>query len=225
MSQKAGNRPDEYPPIRKSGDVCDNEPTAPYDSLMLYGQMFGPVPGTTKHDDDDVATIDLDQRSNGMKILTSSILLAAAALSVTLAGCAGTKNMAAAPEPAPIASPEPAPEPAAVTYVIKDVNFDFDKSTLKPLATDTLDHVAEELNRQPDVRYEVAGFTDSIGSDAYNQGLSERRAAAVRGYLVDHGVSPGQLTTNGYGESNPVASNSTADGRSQNRRVEIRPVK
>jgi OOP family OmpA-OmpF porin len=159
-----------------------------------------------------------------MKILTSSILLVAAALSVTLAGCMGTKNIAAAPEPAPVASPAPAPAPAAVAYVIKDVNFDFDKSTLKPLATDTLDHVAAELNRQSDVRFEVAGFTDSVGSNAYNQGLSERRAAAVRDYLTDHGVPSAQLTTKGYSESNPVASNSTADGRAENRRVEVRPI-
>ena len=160
-----------------------------------------------------------------MKILTNSILLVAAALSVTLAGCATSKNMAAAPDPAPIAAPEPAvaPEPAP-TYVIQDVNFDFDKSTLKPLATDILDRVAAELNRQPDVRYEVAGFTDSVGSDSYNQGLSERRAGSVRDYLIDHGISSGQFTTNGYSESNPVASNATADGRAQNRRVEVRPI-
>ena len=131
--------------------------------------------------------------------------------------------MAAAPEPAPIATPEPAPEPAP-TYVIQDVNFDFDKSNLKSRATDTLDRVAAELRRQPEIRYEVAGFTDSVGSDDYNQGLSERRADSVRNYLIDHGVSAGQLTANGYSESSPIASNTNADGRAQNRRVEVRPV-
>lgn len=156
-----------------------------------------------------------------MNILTRSILLVMVGLSLTMAGCAASKNMAAAPEPVP--ETEPAPEPAP-TYVIQDVNFDFDKSTLKPRATDTLDHVAAELRAQSDVRYEVAGFTDSVGTDAYNQKLSERRAVAVRDYLVSRGVDSGQLSMRGYGESNPIASNDTAQGRAQNRRVEVRPL-
>lgn len=163
------------------------------------------------------------------------LLLVTSALVMILAGCGTTsKTTAPPPQPAPVAAPEPAPappppaapEPApAPTYVIEDVLFDFDKSTLKPAATDTLDRVANELRQQPGVRYEVAGFTDSIGSVAYNQGLSERRAEAVRSHLVSRGVSAGQLTTRGYSESNPVASNATAAGRSMNRRVEIRPIK
>jgi OmpA-OmpF porin, OOP family len=160
-----------------------------------------------------------------MNILTRSILLVVAGLSLTMAGCATSKNMAAAPTPAPVAAPETvlAPEPAP-TYVIQDVNFDFDKSNLKSRATDTLDHVATELREQPDVRYEVAGFTDSVGSDAYNQGLSERRAVSVRDYLISRGVASAQLDMNGYSESNPIASNSNAQGRAQNRRVEVRPI-
>lgn len=165
------------------------------------------------------------------------LLLVTSALVMILAGCGTTsKTTAPPPQPAPVAAPEPAPpppppppppEPApAPTYVIEsDVLFDFDKSTLKPAAIDTLDRVANELRQQPGVRYEVAGFTDSVGSVAYNQGLSERRAEAVRSYLVSRGVSAGQLTTRGYSESNPVASNATAAGRSMNRRVEIRPIK
>lgn len=158
-----------------------------------------------------------------MKILTRSILLLAAGLSVTVAGCATSKNMAAAPTPAPIAAPETVQAPAP-TFVIQDVNFDFDKSNLKPRATDTLDHVAAELRKRPGVSYEVAGFTDSVGSDAYNQGLSERRAVSVRDYLISRGVSSGQLGMNGYSESHPIASNSDAHGRAQNRRVEVRPI-
>lgn len=163
------------------------------------------------------------------------LLLVTSALVMTLAGCSTTsKTTAAPPQPAPVAAPEPAPAPPppvapkpapAPTYVIEDVLFDFDKSTLKPAATDTLDRVANELRQQPGIRYEVAGFTDSIGSVAYNQGLSERRAESVRSHLVSRGVSAGQLTTRGYSESNPVASNATAAGRSMNRRVEIRPIK
>lgn len=156
-----------------------------------------------------------------MNILTRSILLVAAALSVTVAGCATSKNMAAAPTPAPetVLAPEPAP-----TYVIQDVNFDFDKSNLLSRATNTLDHVAAELRAQPGVSYEVAGFTDSVGSDVYNQGLSERRAVSVRDYLIVRGVDAGQLGMTGYSESNPIASNANAQGRAQNRRVEVRPI-
>ena len=68
----------------------------------------------------------------------------------------------------------------------------------------------------------IEGHTDSTGPDGYNQGLSERRAEAVQGYLVDHGVSPSNLSTVGYGEAQPVADNSTREGRALNRRVELR---
>ncbi|HSH42178.1 MAG TPA: OmpA family protein [Arenicellales bacterium] len=156
-----------------------------------------------------------------MNILTRSILLVMVGLSLTMVGCATSKNMAAAPEPVPetAAAPEPAP-----TYVIQDVNFDFDESTLKPGARDTLDRVAADLRGQSDVSYEVAGFTDSVGTDAYNQKLSERRAVSVRDYLVSRGVDSEQLSVMGYGETNPIASNANAEGRAQNRRVEVRPL-
>ena len=68
----------------------------------------------------------------------------------------------------------------------------------------------------------VDGYTDSVGTDKYNQGLSERRANAVMSHLVDRGVSASRLTATGYGESNPVASNDTAEGRALNRRVELK---
>jgi outer membrane protein OmpA-like peptidoglycan-associated protein len=160
---------------------------------------------------------------------TRTTLLVTAALTITIAGC-GTapKNTAPPPAPAPIAvAPAPAPAPMAPppAYVIEDVNFDHDKSTLKPTATDTLDQVATGLRHQPDVRYEVAGHTDSDGSDAYNQSLSERRAASVQKYLIDRDVDSRQLSTRGYGETNPVATNATKEGRAKNRRVEVRPIK
>ncbi len=140
---------------------------------------------------------------------------------IAIAGCSTTpKTMAPAPQPAPIAAaPTPAPG-----YVIEGVHFEFDRSTLRPSATATLNQVAAELRQQPGVRYEITGHTDSIGSDAYNQRLSEQRAEAVRAYLVGQGVNAGQLSARGYGETRPVASNETSEGRAQNRRVEIRPV-
>jgi OOP family OmpA-OmpF porin len=107
------------------------------------------------------------------------------------------------------------------TIVLRGINFDFDKATIKPEFEGVLDAGADVLKENPGVRVQVAGYTDSVGTDAYNQGLSERRANAVRDYLASHGVDASRLTSVGFGESNPVADNATADGRAQNRRVEL----
>lgn len=105
--------------------------------------------------------------------------------------------------------------------VSSEASFDFDKSTLKPEFKPTLDKVAGVLRGDPNIRIFVVGHTDSVGTEAYNLGLSERRAQAVSNYLISAGVSSSQITTEGHGESEPRASNDTAEGRAQNRRVEI----
>lgn len=107
------------------------------------------------------------------------------------------------------------------TIVLRGINFDFDKANIKPEAEPVLDAAAEVLKENPDVSVRVGGHTDSVGTDAYNQGLSERRAKAVRDYLASHGVDASRLTAVGFGESQPVADNGTADGRAQNRRVAL----
>jgi len=107
------------------------------------------------------------------------------------------------------------------TIVLRGINFDFDKSTIKPEFEGVLDAGVEVLKENPGVRVQVAGYTDSIGTDEYNQGLSERRANAVLDYLSSHGIDSSRLSAVGFGESNPVADNATDDGRSQNRRVEL----
>jgi OOP family OmpA-OmpF porin len=119
-------------------------------------------------------------------------------------------------EPAP-----PPPAPRAERIVLRGVNFDFDKSNIRPDARVILDEAASQLGKNPNVNVSVEGQTDSVGTDAYNQKLSERRAAAVKEYLAGKGVSSGRLTTVGHGESKPIASNSTKDGRALNRRVEL----
>jgi OOP family OmpA-OmpF porin len=103
------------------------------------------------------------------------------------------------------------------------VTFAFDSAEITGASMATLDVAAETLRECPKVRAEVGGYTDSIGTDAYNQALSLRRAESVRSYLIKQAVSPGRLEAKGYGESNPVASNDTEDGRAQNRRVELKP--
>jgi outer membrane protein OmpA-like peptidoglycan-associated protein len=77
------------------------------------------------------------------------------------------------------------------------------------------------LNKYPDTDIKILGHTDNKGTDAYNQGLSERRAASVSSYLKDHGISSSRVSTKGMGENDPIASNDTEEGRSQNRRVEF----
>jgi outer membrane protein OmpA-like peptidoglycan-associated protein len=102
-----------------------------------------------------------------------------------------------------------------------DVLFDFNKYTLKPEARERLARISGIVLAYPDLKLDIEGYTDSIGSDEYNQTLSEKRAETVRGYLVSSGVVPDHVSALGLGKSNPVADNSTAAGRKLNRRVEM----
>jgi OOP family OmpA-OmpF porin len=128
---------------------------------------------------------------------------------------------AEAPPPPPPPPPPPRPAPTHRRIVLRGVNFDFDKATIRHDAADILEEAAELLRGQPDVDVWVDGHTDAIGSDEYNQRLSERRARAVVDYLAHHGVSASRLHPRGFGESRPVTSNDTEEGRAQNRRVEL----
>jgi OmpA-OmpF porin, OOP family len=152
-------------------------------------------------------------------------------------GCDGALVVAApAPPPPPVARPAPPPPPAArppapppppaatkVTYAA-DAFFDFDKSVLKPDGKAKLDDLVSKVKG---INLEViiaVGHTDSIGTDAYNQRLSVRRAEAVKAYLVSKGIEKNRVYTEGKGEKQPVADNKTAEGRAKNRRVEIEVV-
>ena len=131
------------------------------------------------------------------------------------------------PPPPPAPPPAPAPKPAPVAEKVTlaaDVLFDFDKSVIKPAGKERLDDLAAKVKA---INLEVViaiGHTDSIGSDAYNQKLSVRRAESVKAYLVSKGVEPNRIYTEGKGEKQPVASNKTKDGRQKNRRVEIEVI-
>lgn len=105
--------------------------------------------------------------------------------------------------------------------VSSEASFAFDRADIKPEFKPTLDKVAAVLRDDPNVRITIIGFTDSIGSEEYNQRLSERRAEATASYLISRGVGSSQILTRGLGESEPRASNATEEGRAQNRRVEI----
>ncbi|MDB5972699.1 MAG: OmpA-OmpF porin, family [Hydrocarboniphaga sp.] len=110
----------------------------------------------------------------------------------------------------------------AQTIVLQNVNFEFNKATLTGDSKTVLDSVAVGLKSDPQMKVELAGHTDSKGSDAYNLKLSQSRANSVKAYLVTQGIPASRLTAKGYGESKPVASNDTDEGRAQNRRVEFR---
>ncbi len=102
-----------------------------------------------------------------------------------------------------------------------EVSFDVDKATIKPGFYGTLNKLARVLAKYNNTIVHIVGHTDSTGSASYNQRLSERRAEAVKAYLVEHGVAPDRIRTEGRGESEPRASNATPEGRAMNRRVEI----
>jgi len=141
---------------------------------------------------------------------------------------------AAAPEPAPAPAPAaPAPAPAVVvapvpssekvTYAA-DAFFDFDKAVLKPEAKEKLDDL---VSKTKEINLEViiaVGHTDSVGTDAYNDKLSVRRAESIKAYLTSKGVEANRVYTEGKGKKQPVADNKTAEGRQKNRRVEIEVV-
>jgi len=104
---------------------------------------------------------------------------------------------------------------------MSDVLFDTAKYSLRPLAREKLAKVAGIVSGHPGLRLDVEGHTDSVGSDSYNQRLSEQRGEAVRDYLTQQGIAASAVTAKGLGKTQPVASNDTAQGRQQNRRVEI----
>lgn len=102
------------------------------------------------------------------------------------------------------------------------INFDFNKSNIRDADRDELEKGIKFIKKYPNAKIKLAGHTDSVGTDEYNQGLSERRAATAKKYFVDEGkIEAKRMSTVGYGESKPAASNKTNEGRAQNRRVEI----
>ena len=104
---------------------------------------------------------------------------------------------------------------------MSDVLFDTAKYSLRPLAREKLAKVAGIISGHPGLRLDVEGHTDSVGGDDYNQGLSEQRGASVRDFLTQQGMLASSVTSRGFGKTQPVASNDTAAGRQQNRRVEL----
>ena len=147
---------------------------------------------------------------------------------ITAMGDGGTRTNSATvtvvpppPPPVPVAKPA---VPKVIDRLVLHVNFDFDKSTVRKEDVADLQKAIDFVKKYPGYEISIEGHTDSRGSDKYNQALSERRAAAVKEYLLKHGMidtHKDNIKTKGCGESKPVATNATDEGRFKNRRVEI----
>ena len=110
------------------------------------------------------------------------------------------------------------------TFDFGKIYFDFDKATVKPVSYRIVDAVVDYMKKYPDVKLEVQGHTDSVGTKAYNLKLSDRRAGSVKKYITGKGIAPERLKSKGFGMSKPVAANKTKAGRAKNRRTEFMPT-
>lgn len=136
-----------------------------------------------------------------------------------VAAAPAPEPVAEAPAPAEIAAIEPQKDPINIS---EKAGFDFDKAVLRAEDKQRLDAAIAELKTLPeDATVQITGYTDSVGTEEYNRELSMRRAQAAQDYLVSNGVDQRRIVLSGMGESNPIASNDTAEGRAMNRRVEV----
>lgn len=126
------------------------------------------------------------------------------------------------PEGTKASPPPPPPSEEKPSFILEGITFDFNKATIRPSSESTLKEAGSVMQRFSSVMVRIEGHTDSIGSDQYNQNLSERRANSVKDYLVKNfGIDPSRIETVGFGKSRPIADNKTEEGRAQNRRIEF----
>jgi outer membrane protein OmpA-like peptidoglycan-associated protein len=119
-------------------------------------------------------------------------------------------------------APPPPPAPKVIDKMTLELNFDFDKSNIRPDDMAKLQQAVDFVKKYPGSKVKIEGYTDSIGTEEYNQALSERRAETVASYLVKEGAcEQANVSVEGFGEAKPVASNKTKEGRAKNRRVEV----
>jgi OmpA-OmpF porin, OOP family len=195
--------------------------------LTLVGATFALAAGSAFADVHPVLTDSAGHAvrdGSGHCVLTSGVILPECGAPAPVAPVVTPEPTApSAPEaPAPAAPARPAPSSVRQTIVIQaDALFDFDKSVVRADGKRSIDEALSKLNGVDLEMVIATGHTDSIGTNAYNQRLSERRAAAVKQYLESKGMPGSKITTIGKGETQPVATNKTAAGRQKNRRVDI----
>jgi outer membrane protein OmpA-like peptidoglycan-associated protein len=157
--------------------------------------------------------------------------LCAAAFAVSLSACGGVTSFQDTTPillGSPVPPPKPPEEPARVAVtashieITEKIQFALDKADILPASHGLLDEIVSVLQKNPHIqKLEIIGHTDSDGADNYNQSLSEKRAKSVLAYLTSHGIETARVSATGKGESAPIASNDTMQGREQNRRVEF----
>ena len=199
--------------------ACSSMQTMSPGDCALVGAAIGGLGGTAVG-----ANLESD---NDTEDAAAGAAIGAGAGAITgYALCALMGGQEAAPPPPPPPPPAPKPQPIVKKkIVLPGVSFALNKADLTEAAKRTLDdEVVTVLKDDPSLRVIVEGHTDSTGSAAYNQKLSERRAATVKAYLVGRGIAAERVKSVGYGETQPRASNDTAEGRAQNRRVEIKVI-
>jgi len=184
-------------------------------SCAVAGALIG---GTVGGVTGGVATNNSQDPSNGERGAAIGGGLVAGALIGALLGHAICDPMKAPPPPPP---PPPPPAPRVKLGELGAAHFDFNKAEVKPAGAEILNGIVRTLKEHPTEKVEIEGYTDSVGSDAYNMKLSERRAEAIRNYLVRQGIEASRISTQGFGKTKPIADNNTAEGRARNRRAEI----
>lgn len=172
-----------------------------------------------------------------MKFNKSLLYIAfASVLAFTFSACKSRKLLnkpkpvAAAPQPVdkPVVTPPPPPvkttPPLAPNYNFSNVQFDFNSAVLSTDAIQLLDHISAEMKKDPSTKFMLNGYASAEGTRKHNMALSVDRANSVKEYLVNAGIDNSRLITQGNGEANPIASNSTESGREKNRRVEVKII-
>ena len=194
----------------------------PWGMGALAGAGAGAVGGgiATGAASNNTGAFDIGNDNEDKALAVATGAISGAALGAIIGHCLWDRQVAAAPPPPP--PPAPAPPPVQKKIVLRGVNFDFNKANIRSDAAPILKEAAGILKENPNLKVSVEGHTDAKGTDDYNLKLSMRRAAAVKAFLVQEGVAEARLSTRGLGESQPVASNETDDGRAQNRRVELK---
>ncbi len=195
-----------------------DNPTACKIATTLAGATLGGVGGGVGVDQIERHRTTLTERAAGAA--------AGAAVGAAVGYVAGEFLLCPEPEPPPpppVAAPPPPPPPARGTKIVEidAAHFDFDRAVLKPEGERKADQAVSLMKQNPDMRVSAEGHTDSVGSDQYNLRLGERRANAVKAYLVRQGIASSRIRTESFGKAKPVAPNTTAEGRARNRRVEI----
>jgi OOP family OmpA-OmpF porin len=210
--------------LRPSGSVENLEDPSDFEgqfSAAGSAVALGLGAGAVRLENENGVVLRLSGGARGL-----GLVLGAEGLHVTLG------EIPELPEPPPVAAPPPlvpvaaaAPDPCQETVVLGLLHFDDDSAEVGPDATEEIGRAAERLLECPDERVRIDGYTDATGSPDYNILLSKRRAEAVKALLVDRGVAEDRLTTRGFGATDPVGSNETPDGRANNRRVALRPLR